>query len=95
MKEKTPLLDEFVCFQIGMKDFLLKVFQYFSEKLTLSQKLLYFRGSRFPHCFILSTALKCSFMKSVFKLIFVFSNYQTCTFPLQFSPANYFFVLAF
>ena len=28
MKEKTPLLDEFVCFQIGIKDFYLEVFYY-------------------------------------------------------------------
>ena len=47
MKEKTPLLDESVCFQIGIKYFELEVFYYFSEKLTLSQKLRYFRGSRF------------------------------------------------
>ena len=59
MKEKTPLLDKSVCFQIGIKDFLLEVFNYFSEKLPLSQKLRYFRGSRFPQCFILSTALQC------------------------------------
>ena len=32
MREKTPLLDEFVCLQIGKKDFLLEVFYYFSEK---------------------------------------------------------------
>ena len=31
MKEKTPLLNEFVCFQIGIKDFWLEVFYYLSE----------------------------------------------------------------
>ena len=82
MREKTPSLDEFVFFQIGIKDFWLEVFYYFSEKLPLSQNLCYFRGSRFSQCFILSTALQCSLPKSVFKLIFVSSNYQTCTFPL-------------
>ena len=45
------------------------------EKLLPSRKLRYFRGSRFQQCFILSTSLQCS-------LIFVLSNYQTCTFPL-------------
>ena len=34
MKEKTPLLNEFVCFQIGIKD-----------RNYLPQKLRYFRGS--------------------------------------------------
>ena len=42
MKEKTPLLDELVCFQ-------LEVFYYFSEKLPLSQKLCYFRGRVASH----------------------------------------------
>ena len=41
------------------KILLLEVFYYFSEKLPLSQKLQYFRGSRFPQCFILSTAFQC------------------------------------
>ena len=70
MKEKTPMMDEFVCFQIGI---------YFSEKLPLSQKLRYFRGSRFPQCFILPTAR----YQVSFRLIFVLSNYQTCTFLLS------------
>ena len=60
MREKTPLLDEFVCFQIGIKDFWLEDFYYFSEKLPFSQNLCYFRGSRFLQCVILSTALQCS-----------------------------------
>ena len=59
-RKKTPLLDEFVCFQIGIKEFWLEVFYYLSEKLSLSQNLCYFRGSRFSQCFILSTALQCS-----------------------------------
>ena len=66
MREKTPLLDEFVCFQIRIKDFWLEVFYYFSEKLPLSQNLCYFRGSRFSQCFILSTALKCSLPSQFF-----------------------------
>ena len=85
MREKTPLLDEFVCIQIGIKDF-----YYFSEKLLLSQNLCYFRGSRFSKCFIPSTALPCSVTKSVFKLIFVSSSYQTCTFPSTKNTTNVF-----
>ena len=64
MKEKTPLLDEFVCFQIKIKDFQLEVFYYISGH----------------NVFNTSPMLVT---KSVFKLIFVLSNYQTCTFPLR------------
>ena len=39
MREKTPLLDEFVCFQIGIKDFWLEVFYYFSNKNYLFHKI--------------------------------------------------------
>ena len=39
MREKTPSLDEFVFFQIGIKDFWLEVSYYLSEKLPLSQKV--------------------------------------------------------
>ena len=53
MKEKTPLSHEVVCFQ--MFDF--ETSNSKSEvSLLLSQKLYYFRGSLFSHCFILSTA---------------------------------------
>ena len=38
MREKPPLWDEFVCFQIGIRDFWLEVFYYFSAKLPLFQK---------------------------------------------------------
>ena len=55
LREKTPLLEEFVCFQIRIKDFQLEVFYC----LPLSQKPQYFRGSRFPQCFILPTPPKC------------------------------------
>ena len=54
------MMDEFVCFQIGIKNLELEVFYYFSEKLPLSQKLRYFRESRFQKCFKLPTAHKCS-----------------------------------
>ena len=37
MKEKTPILNEFVSIQIGIKDFWLEVFYYLSEKSPLSQ----------------------------------------------------------
>ena len=58
-RKKHPCLYKIVCFQIGIKGFRPEVFYYFSEKLPLSQKLSYFRGSHFPQCFILSTALQC------------------------------------
>ena len=45
MKEKTPLLDEFVCFQIGIKDFKLEVFYYFSQKLPFSQNYVTSEGA--------------------------------------------------
>ena len=43
-RKNTIVMAELVCFQIRIKD----VFIYFSEKLPISQKLRYFRGSRFP-----------------------------------------------
>ena len=49
MREKTPLLDDFVCFQIGIKTFWLEVFYYFSEKFSLSQNICYFRESFSPN----------------------------------------------
>ena len=48
MREKTPL-DEFVCFQIEIKDFWLEVMNYFSDKLPLSQKLCYFTEGAVSH----------------------------------------------
>ena len=71
MKEKTPLLDEFVCFQIGIKD--------------LYKRLLYLCYVRMPFITMFYT-INCSPMlitKSVFKLIFVLSSSQTCNFPLK------------
>ena len=75
-----------MCFQIEIKDFWLEVFSYFSEKLlSFFQNLCYFRGSRF----ILATALQSSLPSQfLFPLIFVLSNYQTCTFPLRHAPFN-------
>ena len=77
-ERKTPLLDEFVGFQIGIKYFQQEVFLYLSEKLPLSQNIRYFRGSRFPQYFIISTALKCSLPNQFLSLIFVLSNNQAC-----------------
>ena len=56
MKEKTPLLHYFECFQMHnkgprLKSFIIQVRNY------LSQKLRYFRGSNFSQCLILSAAL--------------------------------------
>ena len=61
-ESKTPLLQTVLCFQIPkLKGFRSEVFCYYlSEKLPLPQKLLYFKGSCFSQCFLLSTALHCS-----------------------------------
>ena len=76
--------DEFVCFQIGIKYFWL----YFSEKLPLSKSMLL---QSIPPCsedpfltiFYTTNSSPESITKSVFKLILVLSNYQTCTFPFK------------
>ena len=78
MKEKTPFGGQ-ICALSDRN----KRQSYFSEKLLLSQNQCYFRWSHFSQCFVLSTALQCSFTKSIFKLTFVLSNYQTWTFPLK------------
>ena len=52
--------------------------QIFSWKLLLSQKLRYFRGSRFSQCFILSTASHWLLQSKFFlNNCFVVSNYQS------------------
>ena len=55
-------------------------FKYFSEKLLLSQKLCFFRGSRFSQCFVLSTVLRCSLPSKI--LCYVLSLYHKCPLPL-------------
>ena len=84
MREKTPLFDEFQCFQIGIKDFQLEeVFYYLSDKLPFSQDLCNFRSRCFSQCFILSTALYCLQPGKVFVLTTIWSNYQQCPLPLR------------
>ena len=57
-ERKTPLLHYFGhVLSDAWKRLQLKSFYYFSEKLLLSQRLRYFRVSRFSQCAILSTAL--------------------------------------
>ena len=68
---------------MNIKGFGLNVFNYWSEKLPLSQKLRYFRGSRFSQCFILSTALHCSLPSFFFILTTGLSDYQKCQVPLK------------
>ena len=63
MKEKTPLLQYFLCFQMHSKSLELK---YLSEKLPLSPPKRYFRGSLFSQCFILKTALSIARIPSRF-----------------------------
>ena len=48
--------------------FLIGILQwhYFCARLLISQKLLYFRGSRFSHCLLLSRVLNCSLYQVVF-----------------------------
>ena len=80
----TPLLDEFVCFQIGIKDFWLEFFYYSSEKLPLSQNLATSEGA-ISHVLYYQHDQQLSNVRYQvsFKVIFVLSNYQTCTFPLN------------
>ena len=70
MKEKTPLLDEFVCFQIGII-------------LMRNYLFLFLQRESFPTMFDTINSSPMLVTKSVFDLIFVSSNYQTCTFPLK------------
>ena len=72
LKKKT-LLHKFYCFQMPEKGFKFKVFlrlKYFSEKLPISSKMRYSRGSRFSQCFILSRALHCLFLMPIYWYIF-------------------------
>ena len=39
MKAKTPMLDEFVCFQIGIKDFWLEDLYYFTSVGAISHNV--------------------------------------------------------
>ena len=59
-----------------------------SEKLPLSKKLRYFRGSPFSKCFILWTALHCSLPSKFFMLTITLSNYQYCPVPLMSASNN-------
>ena len=53
-KEKTPLMQKFVFFQMPNKRLQAwSLFFYLSEKF-LSQKLRYFRGSRFSQCYTIN-----------------------------------------
>ena len=79
MREKTPLLAELVCFQI--KDFWLEVF-YHCEKLHLSQNLCYTMFYAITMFYTINSSPMPATM-SVYKLVLVLSNYQTCTFPLK------------
>ena len=78
MKVKTPLLDEFVCFQTEIKDF-----YYFSEKLPLFQNLYATSEGAVSHNVLNYQQLSNARCQVSFKLIFVLSNYQTCTLPLN------------
>ena len=70
-ERKTPLLYKIVCFQIGKKkDSGQQSFITLVRKLHLSQKLRYFRVSRFSQCFILSVALRCSLPRRFYANIY-------------------------
>ena len=53
------------------------IFKFFSEKFLLSQKLRYFRGSRFSQCCTLSTALHCLLPRK-----FYAKKYLECKLPI-------------
>ena len=78
----TPMLHINLCALSCLKHRLscLKPFDILSEKLHLSQKLHYFRGSRFSQCFILSTALHCSLPSKFLcsQLFWVITNSVQC-----------------
>ena len=74
-KKQTSFLQKFVCFWIPEKDFR---FNYWNEKSCFYQKLHYFRGSRFSHCFIQSTAPHCSLPTKDFVLMDILGNYKPC-----------------
>ena len=84
MREKTPLLDEFMCFQIGIIDFWLEFWlEVFSWEITSFSKSLLLQRESFLTMFYTINSSPMLFTKSVFKLVFVLSNYQTCTFHLR------------
>ena len=63
-ERKNTLVTQVMCFQMLQIFLRLQLrswipFIYYSEKLLLSQKLCYFRGSGFSQCFILPTTLHC------------------------------------
>ena len=60
----------------------LEVFCYLSEKLPLLKKSMLLHREPFLTIFYTINSSPMLITKSVFKLIFVLSNYQTCTFPL-------------
>ena len=59
-KSKNTLVGRICVLSDKNKRLLARSLLLFSEKLPLSQKRCYFRGSHFSQCFILSTALQCS-----------------------------------
>ena len=85
MKEKTPLLD--LCdFRKDQKYFIIFVRNYLHFKIyatsegAVSHNVLYFSNCQM---FYTINGSQMLVTKSVFKFIFVSSNYQTCTLPLS------------
>ena len=76
------MLHKFVCLQISKKGFMPEVFlrfKYFSEKLTLYQKVRHFRGSHFSQHSILSTALRARYQVGLCEYLFlIVSNHVQC-----------------
>ena len=86
-KKKTTLSDEFVCFQIGIKDFKLEVFYYFIilviNHLFLKKTMLLQRES-FPTMFYINNSSPMLVTKSVFKLIlFCFEKLPNVYLPFK------------
>ena len=78
-ERKAALLDEFVCFQIGIKVF---YFYYFNEKLPIYITTLLQRESLSTMFYTINSS-SIPVTESVFKIIFILSNYQTCSFPFS------------
>ena len=81
MREKTPLLDKFVCFPIGTKD-LVRNYLFFKNYVTSEEA--------FPTMFYTINSSPMLVTKSVFKLIFVLRNYQNVYLPFN---RKYYFII--
>ena len=79
-KEKTPI---YVLSDRNKRLLARSFLHYFSEKLPLFTKSMLLQSESFPTVFYTVNSSPVLATESVFKLIFVMSIYQTCTFSLK------------